>query len=70
MPDYKRMYALLCGAIDKVIDPLEQIPVAEHILETLQDALLEAEEIYIETTLYLEETADSKILKLKIDTQE
>lgn len=70
MPDYKRMYALLCGAIDKVIDPLEQIPVAEHILETLQDALLEAEEIYIETTPYLEETADSKILKLKIDTQE
>lgn len=70
MPDYKRMYALLCGAIDKVIDPLEQIPVAEHILETLQDALLEAEEIYIETTPCLEETADSKILKLKIDTQE
>ena len=31
MPDYKRMYALLCGAIDKVIDPLEQIPAAEHM---------------------------------------
>lgn len=69
MSDYKRMYALLCGAIDKVIDPLEQIPAAEHILETLQDALLDAEEIYIETTPYLEETADSKILEFKIDTQ-
>ena len=69
MADYKKMYAVLCGAIDEVIDPLEQIQAAEHILETLQDALLEAEEIYIETTPYLEETADSKILKFKIDTQ-
>ena len=23
MADYERMYALLCGAIDQVIDPLE-----------------------------------------------
>ncbi len=28
MADYERMYALLCGAIDQVIDPLERIPLA------------------------------------------
>lgn len=28
MPDYKKMYAILCGAIDDVIDPLEEIPLA------------------------------------------
>ncbi len=26
MADYQKMYALLCGAVDNVIDPLEQIP--------------------------------------------
>lgn len=26
MADYQKMYALLCGAVDDVIDPLEQIP--------------------------------------------
>ena len=24
MADYQKMYALLCGAVDDVIDPLEQ----------------------------------------------
>ena len=28
MADYQKMYALLCGAVDDVIDPLEQIPLA------------------------------------------
>ena len=28
MVDYQKMYALLCGAVDDVIDPLEQIPLA------------------------------------------
>lgn len=26
MADYQKLYALLCGAIDDVIDPLERIP--------------------------------------------
>ena len=28
MPNYQKMYAILCGAIDDVIDPLEKIPLA------------------------------------------
>lgn len=50
MADYKKMYAILCKAIDDAIDPLEQIPEAKRISKNLQDALLEAEEIYIDTT--------------------
>lgn len=67
MPDYKKMYAVLCGAIDESIDSLEQIPEAKRISESLQDALIEAEEIYIKTTPYLEETDDPQIVELKVD---
>ena len=28
MADYQKMYAVLCGAIDQVIDPLSRIPSA------------------------------------------
>ena len=49
MADYNKMYAVLCKAIDDAIDPLEQIPEAEQIAKKLQDALLEAEEMYIES---------------------
>ena len=49
MADYKKMYAVLCGAIDDVIEPLRQIPLARPVLNKLQSALLEAEEIYIKT---------------------
>ena len=68
MADYEKMYALLCGAVDDAIDSLEKIPAAEHISQSLQAALLEAEEIYIRTSPYIEETMDSKIPELKIDT--
>ena len=50
MADYKKMYALLCGAIDEVIDPLENIPQARSIAAKLRAALEKAEEIYIETS--------------------
>lgn len=49
MADYKRMYCLLCRAADAVIDPLMHIPEALPFAEYLQDALLTAENIYIET---------------------
>ena len=51
IPDYKKMYAILCGAIDDVIDPLEEIPLAIPSVKKLRNALEEAEEVYIETTL-------------------
>ena len=52
MSEYKKMYAVLCGAIDDVIDPLDKIPLTRDCVEKLKAALLEAEEIYIETSPY------------------
>ena len=49
LPDYMKMYSVLCKAIDDVIDPLERIPLAQPSAEALKSALYEAEEIYIET---------------------
>ena len=53
MPNYEKMYAILCGAIDDVIDPLEEIPLAVPSARKLRAALEEAEELYIATSLYL-----------------
>jgi len=50
MADYKKIYAILCSAVDSVIDPLEQIPLALPQVQALRDALLEVEEIYVETS--------------------
>ena len=47
MPNYQKMYALLCGAIDDVLDPLEQIPLALPYAQQLQAALEAAEELYL-----------------------
>ena len=57
MPNYQKMYAILCGAIDDVIDPLEKIPLAVPSARKLRTALEEAEELYIAT--YLSLTDDS-----------
>lgn len=56
MADYKKMYAILCGAIDDVLDDLYRIPLAVPSAERLQNAILEAEELYVEskeTLLYI-----------------
>lgn len=65
MADYKKMYAILCKSIDDAIDPLEQIPEAKRISKDLQDALLEAEDIYIDTTDCAEAFENSNIIELK-----
>lgn len=49
MPDYEKMYALLCTAIDDVIEPLADIPNSKPYADALEAALLAAEEIYINT---------------------
>ena len=67
MADYKKMYFSLCKAIDDVIDPLERIPLARPYAQELQNALLEAEEIYINTTPYAEVTDEPKIVQIKTD---
>ena len=46
MENYAKMYAVLCGAIDDVIDELERLPEAAGCAQRLKDALLQAEEIY------------------------
>ena len=50
MSAYKAMYATLCGAIDNVLDSLNQIPQAKAQAMYLQQALLQAEELDIENT--------------------
>ena len=60
MADYQKMYAVLCTAIDREIDTLKEIPLALASANRLESALLEAEEIYIETSSYVEPTDDEK----------
>lgn len=69
MADYKKMYTVLCKALDEVIDPLENIPSAKQYANILRDALNAGEEIYINTSLYAENPDDSKIIYLKKDNQ-
>ena len=47
MPEYEKMYAILCGTVDEVIEPLEAIPEADPQVQCLRRALLEAEEVYV-----------------------
>ena len=49
MPDYMKMYAVLCSAVDKAIEALENIPPALPIAYALLDALEVAEDLYIST---------------------
>ena len=44
MADYQKMYAVLCSAVDEVIDPLERIPLALSSARILRAALARAEE--------------------------
>ena len=68
MANYRKMYAVLCAAIDEVIDPLEKIPLAAPQARKLRAAVSEAEEVYIKTTAYFEETEDAQIVRLKTDS--
>ena len=59
MEDYRKMYTVLCCAIDDVIDDLSQIPKARQSLLHLQRALQQAEDIYIDTTVYCEDSSQT-----------
>lgn len=50
MADYQKMYAVLCAAVDAVIDPLQEIPEAAGYALQLRLALEKAEELYIQST--------------------
>ena len=60
MPDYAKMYAVLCGAIDDVITPLEQIPLATPAAKRLRHALEEAEELYISSSSQPDKTSEDE----------
>ncbi len=47
MEIYQKMYAILCAAVDEVIDPLEKIPAAVPCAARLRAALHTVEELYI-----------------------
>lgn len=49
MADYPKMYAILCSAVDAVIDPLNQIPLAAPYACKLQKALWESENVFCES---------------------
>lgn len=66
MPNYEKMYAVLCGAVDDVMDELARIPFASPAAERLRAALEQAEEIYIRTSAYTTET-DGNIIEFRCD---
>lgn len=66
MPNYEKMYAVLCGAIDDVMEELARIPLASPSVESLRSALEQAEEIYIRTSVYTAER-DGNIIELRCD---
>ena len=49
MPDYKAMYHILCAAADRAVTLLEEQENSFLAEDILKAALLQAEEIYIET---------------------
>ena len=49
MAGYKKMYIILCMAVDSVIDSLEMTSFASLQVQILKKALLDAEEIYLNT---------------------
>ena len=67
MADYKKMYTILCGAVDEVIDPLEQIPMARESAQVLREALLQAESVYIDTAAYAKASPHPQVVELRND---
>ena len=53
----ERRYATLCATISDTVDCLLEIPLAFSSTQTLLSALEQAEEIYIQTVPYLEDSA-------------
>lgn len=49
MPDYKTMYHILCAAASEALDELPDEPANAAGRDILQNALNEAEDIYINT---------------------
>ncbi len=48
MPNYQKMYSILCGAASDALDQLPAKP--EEAIRILQNALDQTEELYIQTS--------------------
>ena len=68
MADYQKMYAILCAAVDSALDQMEHSADLLAVMGQLQAALLEAEEVYIETSAYAEECVETGIIQLKVES--
>lgn len=55
MTDYKRMYAMMCGAVSDVLDILPDREENSSARVLLQRAMLQSERIYIDTVEELPE---------------
>lgn len=63
----KKCTPCCAGAIDNVLDGLRTIPLAQPYARQLYSALLDAEDIYIDTTFYTADTQSQKVIQLKLD---
>ena len=63
MPNYEKMYALVCGAASEALDLLPETEENRPGRERLQAALLEAEELYISAE-DLEEYSGKLVLRI------
>ena len=67
MAAHQKLYAVLCRAPADVLDGLRTIPLAQPYARQLYSALLDAEDIYIDTTSYTADTQSQKVIQLKLD---
>ena len=49
MPDYQKMYYILCAGVSDVIDDMPDCGLFRPYRQRLESLLLEAEEVYIQT---------------------
>ena len=68
MANYKKMYLVLCDAAELAITSLEHIPQARPAIRLLHNAMLQAENIYIDGTPYAERSDDPRLIRLQSDT--
>ena len=49
MPDYQRMYYVLCAGVSSLLDDIQERGEFQGVYQRLETLLHEAEEIYIDT---------------------
>ena len=49
MPDYRRMYYVLCAGISSLLDDMQESRGMDSVYQRLETLLREAEDIYIDT---------------------